>query len=219
MSRDMRPMPPPADPARIARCVGIATASLGHWRLWGMCDPRIRALGDGGRVAGGAVTLALPGLDGALLHDTLGLLRPGDILAIDRLGDTLHACVGGIVARAALARGVAAIVVDGPVADLDELCGLGLPIWGHGPANRTTRRLGLGGRFNAPVSIGGAVVEPGDILICDADGVAVIAQRELDEVLARAAERQAREAAILAALGEGRTLAEILPTTPMESQE
>lgn len=216
MNRDLRPMPAQADPALLARCAGIATSSLGHWRLWGQCDRRVRALGKKGRVAGIAVTLALPGPDGALLHETLGLLRPGDILAIDRLGDTIHACIGGIVARAALARGVAAIVVDGPVADLDELGDLDLPVWGHGPASRTTRRLGLGGRFNAAVSVGGVVIEPGDILICDADGVAAIAPGELDGVLAHAAERDAREASILAGLAEGRTLADLLPAAPLD---
>lgn len=217
MNRDLRPMPAPADPALLARCAGIATSSLGHWRLWGQCDRRIRAFGTRKRAVGVAVTLALPGADGALLHEAIGSLRPGDILAIDRLGDTIHACVGGIVARAALARGVAAIVVDGPVADLDELEDLGLPIWAHGPANRTTRRLGLGGRFNAPVSVGGVVIEPGDVLICDADGVAAIAPRELDRVLAHAAERDAREALILAGLAEGRALADILSAAPLDT--
>lgn len=188
----------------------LETASLGHFRLWGMCDRRIQRQTGRGRVIGGAVTLALPGSDGTLLHHALGLLRPGDILVIDRLGDTLHAAVGAIVTRAAMARGAAAIVVDGPVADIDELQSVGFPIWAHGPSSRTTRRIGLGGRLNAPVSVGGAVIQPGDLLICDGDGVAALTLDEIDMAVAFAVTRADREAEILAGLACDRSLADLL---------
>lgn len=212
---DLRAMPAPVDPDLLARFAGVQTSTLGHWRLWGLCDRRIAPIDTGVAVAGTAVTLALPGPDGALLHHVLGLLRPGDILAIDRLGDDMHASVGGIVARAALARGAAAIVVDGPVADLAELRGLGLPIWARGTASRTTRRIGLGGRLNAPVSIGGVVVTPGDVLLCDGDGVACIAPSEAGHDCDRAEAHAVREAGILAALAGGARLADILPAPPL----
>lgn len=217
MTCDLRPMPEPLDPALVERCRGLDTATLGHWRQWGMCDRRIQAQTSAEKVIGTAVTLALPGPDGALLHDALGQLRPGDVLAIDRLGDTLHACVGGIVARAASARGASAIVVDGPIADAEELRTIGLPIWAHGPGSRTTRRLGLGGRLNAPISLAGAVVQPGDLLICDADGVAVLAPDEIEEALARSAARAERERTIIAGIAEGRPLAELLPPPALRS--
>lgn len=212
---DLRPMPAPVDADLLARLAGIHTSTLGHWRLWGMCDRRIAPIQDRSVVAGTAVTIALPGPDGALLHHALGLLRPGDVLAIDRLGDDLHASVGGIVARAALARGAAAIVVDGPVADIAELREIGLPIWARGTASRTTRRIGLGGRMNAPVSIGGVVVTPGDVLLCDGDGVACIAPGEAADDLDRAQAHAVREAGILTAIAGGACLADILPPPPL----
>ncbi len=215
-SHDLRPMPDSVDSALLLRCAAVQTSTLGHWRLWGMCDRRIAAIGEVGTVAGVAVTLALPAQDGALLHHALGLLRPGDVLAIDRLGDDVHACVGGIVARAARSRGVAAIVVDGPVTDIAELRASGLPIWARGTSARTTRRLGLGGRLNTPVCIGGAVVMPGDILLCDADGVACLGPTEIAQDLDRADQHAQREAQILAALETGATLADILPPPPLE---
>jgi regulator of RNase E activity RraA len=214
-SYDLRPMPAPVDPALLARASVVQTSTFGHWRLWGMCDGAIAALQPGPTIAGTAVTLALPGPDGALLHHALGLLRPGDVLAIDRLGDHHHACVGGIVARAALSRGVAAIVVDGPVTDITELRAIGLPIWACGTSARTTRRIGLGGRLNAPVSIGGAVVMPGDILLCDADGVVCLPLTEAGPDLDRAAASHSREASIIAALDHGMVLADILPIPPL----
>lgn len=208
---DIRPMPAPVDAGLLAGIARVPTSTIGHARLWGFCRGDLRPLFDGPAVAGTAVTLALPGPDGALLHHALGLLRPGDVLAIDRLHDDVHACIGGITARAAKARGAAAIVVDGPVTDSMELRDIGLPIWCRGTSPRTTRRLGLGGRLNVAISVAGAVVVPGDILLCDMDGVLCLPAADATEELARAAAHDAREAAIIAALDAGKTLDEILP--------
>ncbi|WP_439533056.1 RraA family protein [Polymorphobacter sp.] len=210
MMRDIRPMPPAIDTGRLATLAGAAVSTLGHWRLWGLTRPGIAPLVPGPAVAGTAVTLALPGADSVLLHETLDLLRPGDVLVIDRLGDTRHACVGGIVARAALAQGASAIVVDGPVTDIAELRNLGLPIWCRGLSGMTTRRLGLGGRRNTPVCIGGATIEAGDALLCDEDGIAAIAPAMLDEELQRLTAHAGREALIIDGLARGETLTVIL---------
>ncbi|HWV01277.1 MAG TPA: RraA family protein [Devosia sp.] len=213
---DLRPMPESGDAAMLARLAAVATSTLGHFRLWGLCDPAIAPVVPCGRVAGVAVTLALPGADGALLHHALGQLRAGDILAIDRLGDDRHACVGGVVARAAKARGITAIVVDGPVTDTDELAAIDLPIWARGKSALTTRRLGLGGRFNAPVSVGGAVIQPGDMLLCDGDGVVCLNADECAPALRRAAELADQESGILSGLSRGATLESLLPSAPIE---
>ncbi|GAA0298359.1 4-hydroxy-4-methyl-2-oxoglutarate aldolase [Sphingomonas oligophenolica] len=212
---DIRPMPAPVDTGLLVRIAQVPTSTIGHWRLWGFCRSDLHPLVRGPAVAGTAVTLALPGPDGALLHHALGLLRPGDILAIDRLGDDVHACVGGIVARAAKARGAAAILVDGPVTDTAELRDIDLPIWCRGTSARTTRRLGLGGRLNAPISVGGAVIAPGDILLCDADGILCLPAGEAEAEIARAAAHEARETAIVVALGKGQALENILAPPPL----
>lgn len=212
---DIRPMPSPVDAGLLARIARVPTSTIGHWRPWGFCRGDLRPLLPGPAVAGTAVTLALPGADGALLHHALGLLRPGDVLAIDRLHDETHACVGGIVARAAKARGAAAILVDGPVTDTAELRDLGLPVWCRGTSARTTSRLGLGGRLNAPISLGGAVVAPGDILLCDMDGVLCLPAAEAEAEIARAIAHEEREATIMAALDQGQALEDILSPPPL----
>lgn len=214
-AQDIRPMPSRVDPGLLAMIARVPTSTIGHWRLWGFCRGDLRPLVPSPAVAGTAVTLALPGADGALLHHTLGLLRPGDILAIDRLGDDVHACIGGITARAAKARGAAAIIVDGPVTDTAELRELGIPVWCRGTSARTTRRLGLGGRLNAPISLGGVVVAAGDILLGDMDGVLCLPACEAEAEIARADAHGAREAAIVTAIGEGRVLEDILPLPPL----
>ena len=91
----VRPMPPQIAPALTAKFARVETATIGHSRHWGIMDGGIRPLLRGARVAGTAVTLAIPAQDSTLLHHAMGLLRPGDFLVIDRLGDDKHACWGG----------------------------------------------------------------------------------------------------------------------------
>lgn len=210
MTFDRQPMPERAADHLVSGLSRVETSTLGHWRLWGLCDPALRPLGPEMKACGTIVTLALPGPDGALLHETLSQLRKGDVLVIDRLGDTRHAAVGGIVAAAAKLRGIAGVVVDGPVADLGEILATGLPVWARGVSARTTRRLGLGGRFNAPVSVGGAVARPGDIALCDGDGVAFIAIEEAAADIDRAEAAARREGLIREGLSKGMALEDLL---------
>jgi regulator of RNase E activity RraA len=189
---EIDPLPPQISAEVIALLEQTETATVGHWRLWGFCDRRIQPLLRGKRVAGTAVTLAIPGPDSTLLHHALGLLRPGDILVVDRLGDDRYACWGGGVTVAANAAGAAAGVVDGPCTDQEEVEASDFPLWCRGIAPITTRLYDLGGRLNKPVSIGGVVVMPGDAVLCDESGVLVLPPGEAEAEARAAIERQAR---------------------------
>ncbi|MFC7554478.1 hypothetical protein ACFQU7_23145 [Pseudoroseomonas wenyumeiae] len=109
----VEPMPGQISAEVIELLEKTETATVGHWRHWGFVNRGIQGLLRR-RVAGTAVTLQIPGPDSTLLHHALGLLRPGDILLVDRLGDDRHACWGGGVTVAAKAAGAKAGVVDGP---------------------------------------------------------------------------------------------------------
>jgi regulator of RNase E activity RraA len=189
---EIDPMPAQISAEVVALLEQAETATVGHWRHWGFCDRRIQPLLRGKRVAGTAVTLAIPGPDSTLLHHALGLLRPGDILLVDRLGDDRHACWGGGVTVAAKAAGAKAGVVDGPCTDLEEVEASVFPLWCRGIAPITTRIYDLGGRLNKPVSIGGVVVMPGDAVLCDESGVLVLPPGEAEREARAAIERQAR---------------------------
>ena len=189
---DIGPMPAAISAEVVALLEQTETATVGHWRHWGFCDRRIQPLLHGRRVAGTAVTVAIPGPDSTLLHHALGLLRPGDILVVDRLGDDRHACWGGGVTVAAKAAGARAGVVDGPCTDMEEIEASDFPIWARGIAPITTRIYDLGGRLNQPISVGGAVVMPGDAVLCDDSGVLVLPPGEAEENARQAIERQAR---------------------------
>ncbi len=186
------PMPAQVAPAILQKLMKVETATVGHSRHWGFMDRGIQPLLRTKRVAGTAVTLAIPGPDSTLLHHALGLLRPGDILVVDRLGDDRHACWGGGVTIAAKAAGALAGIVDGPCTDLTEIQDSDFPMWCRGMAPITTRIYDLGGMLNMPVSCGGAVVMPGDAILADESGVLVLPPDEAEPVADAAIARQER---------------------------
>jgi regulator of RNase E activity RraA len=185
-------MPAQISPELVALLEQTETATVGHWRHWGFVNRRIQPLLRKRRVAGTAITVAIPGQDSTALHHVLSLLRPGDVLLVDRLGDDRHACWGGGVTVAAKAAGAVAGVVDGPCTDFEEVEASDFPMWSAGLAPITTRVYDLGGRINMPVCIGGVVVMPGDAVLCDDSGVLVMPPAEAEAEARRAIETQAR---------------------------
>jgi regulator of RNase E activity RraA len=212
---DIGDMPTQISPEVVALLMQTEVATIGHWRHWGFCDRRIQPLLRKRRVAGTAVTVAIPGADSVALHHALGLLRPGDVLVVDRLGDDRHACWGGGVTVAAKAAGAVAGVVDGPCTDLEEVEASDFPLWGRGIAPITTRLYNLGGRINMPVSIGGVVVMPGDAVLCDDTGVLVLPPGEAEAEARRAIERQARGLVTQDRVAKGEKLGDISGATAM----
>ncbi len=98
----------------------VEVATIGHVLHSGFVDPEIRAVLPGKRVAGTAVTLRIPNADSTMLHYLSQFVRPGDIVLIDRCGDTRHACWGGVITNTMKMAGVKAGVVDGPATDFSE---------------------------------------------------------------------------------------------------
>jgi 4-hydroxy-4-methyl-2-oxoglutarate aldolase len=187
---DLGPNPAHLSKEVIALLSGCETATVGHWRQWGFCDRRIQGLLPGVRVAGRAITVALPGPCSTLLHYAIDALQPGDILIVDRLGDDRHACWGGGVTIAVKAAGGVAGIVDGPCTDIEEMKASNFPMWCRGLAPITTRLYDLGGRLNRPVSIGGVVVNPGDAVLCDESGVLILPPEEAEAEARKALETQ-----------------------------
>ena len=170
------------------------TATIGHKRHIGFANRNIQNIFNKKiTIAGTAVTLAIPGQDSTLLHHIIQFLRPGDILCIDRLGDDKHACLGGGVAAAIVASGCSAVVIDGPCTDVPELKEYGLQVWCKGTSPITTRIYNIGGSFNVPVSIGGSVVNPGDVVIADFSGVLIMPAKEAGADLDWALDKQKAE--------------------------
>ncbi|MEJ5021432.1 RraA family protein [Ochrobactrum vermis] len=203
----INPMPEQIPAGDLQLLSGVETATVGHWRFFGFMHRSIQPLLPKRRVVGTAVTIAIPGPDSTLLHHVTGMLRPGDILVVDRMGDDRYACWGGGVTIAAKASGAVAGIVDGPCTDLTEIEDSDFPMWARGISPITTRLYDLGGGINIPVSCGGVVVNPGDAILADESGVLVLPRDEVNAVASRALDIQdkgkVREASVKTGLKLG----------------
>ncbi|KFC70444.1 4-carboxy-4-hydroxy-2-oxoadipate aldolase [Bosea sp. LC85] len=211
----IEPMPPQISPALAEKLSRVETATIGHSQHWGFMDRGIQPLLRNKRIAGAAVTLAIPGQDSTLLHHTLGLLRPGDILVVDRLGDDKHACWGGGVTVAAKAAGAIGGIVDGPCTDLTEIEDSDFPMWCRGMSPITTRLYNLGGTLNLPISCGNVAVKAGDIILADESGVLVLPAGEAEAIADAALARQERGERSQARVKAGEKLGDISGATRM----
>lgn len=203
------PMPQQISPALVEKLRRVETATIGHSQHWGFMDRGIQPLLRGKRIAGAAVTLAIPGQDSTLLHHTLGLLRPGDILVVDRLGDDKHACWGGGVTIAAKAAGAVGGIVDGPCTDLAEIEDSDFPMWCRGMSPITTRLYNLGGTLNLPISCGNVPVRAGDVILADESGVLVLPADQAEAIADAALVRQQRGEATQERVKAGEKLGDI----------
>jgi len=206
-------LPAQLAPALVEKLVRAEPATIGHFRDWGFMDPALKAMQPDVRIAGPAVTVHQPGMDGTIIGYALGELRPGDVLVVDRCGDVRHACFGGVVAYAAKVAKVAGVIIDGVVADIGEIRRYGVPVWCRGLSAVTTKRIGHGGTFCAPVSCGGVAVRPGDVIIADECGVVVLDPGEAEAAADRAIAMQDAEVRTRARLDAGEKLPDISGAT------
>jgi 4-hydroxy-4-methyl-2-oxoglutarate aldolase len=209
----LNPLPSPVSPKLLELLVQAEPAVIGHFRYTGFMTPRIRAHFQDRRIAGTAVTLRVPGMDGAMVHYAVGQARPGDVLVIDRCGDQAIATIGGAVAYAARAAGVAGIIVDGLVTDLGELRQYGVPVWSRGTSAVTVKTLGLGGEFCVPVTCGGVAVSPGDAILADENGILVLPACDIQDSATRAIQMSKDEKRTLARIDAGERYPDILGST------
>ena len=187
----------------------VEPPTVGHFRHDGFMSPRIRPLFPEALMVGPAVTVKTPANDSTMVHKVLEIAEPGDVIVVDRCGDTMHACWGGVVTAAAHLLGFAGAVIDGVATDLVEIVELKFPVYCTGTSAITTKIFGLGGEINTPVQCGGVVVHPGDLVAADANGVLVLPPEDVERVMEEALKRQEREKAVIQRLRDGEHLADI----------
>lgn len=177
------PSADPLDSAIVEALSQVCTSTLGHLRDYGFprgLTPNRRPL----RFIGPAVTVRIPHLDSTAVHVAADGLRPGDVLVVEQSGDETRSCFGGLVSFTAKARGCVGAVIDGCINDYEEMHSYDFPAYSRGIAAHTTRIAGIEGAINVPVSVGGVVVHPGDVVFADSDGVAIIGREEAAELAA-----------------------------------
>ncbi len=161
----------------------IAPATIGHMLEHEFMDPELRPIISRFAFAGPAITVRCFGTDSAIVHYAVDIAQPGDVIVVDRLGDRRYACWGGGVSIGAVARGVVGAVVDGVLTDRVEIEDLRFPVFGRGISPLTTRSPGLTGELNVPVRCGGLMVNPGDIVLADDDGVIVLPPSRVADIV------------------------------------
>ncbi|HOA95358.1 MAG TPA: RraA family protein [Quisquiliibacterium sp.] len=167
----------------------------GTWGLSPMHRPGTALLGT-------ALTVRVRSGDNLMIHKALQLGRPGDVLVIDGNGCVDRALMGEIMKNVAMARGFAGVVLDGAIRDSAAFREDGFPCYARGVCHRGPYKDGPG-EINVPVSISGMVVQPGDIVVGDDDGVVFIAPHEAEAVAAASRRKLTEEATTMDAIARG----------------
>ena len=206
-------MPAPLTDIARSRLEKCEPATIGHFRNAGFVDPEISCRFSEGIIVGPAVTVSFPHGDGTLLNHAMRFLRKGDVLVIDQRGDRRHACWGGVLTEVACQIGLAGVVIDGMATDVCTVRSRRLPVWSRGLAALTTKLNDMGGEMNRPVAIGGVVVNPGDIVLADENGILTMPVSEVENVASHALYLQEEEDKILGRLAAGEILPDISGAT------
>jgi 4-hydroxy-4-methyl-2-oxoglutarate aldolase len=173
------------------RRLGAATVYEAAGRE-GLVDVQLEQVIPGSRAAGPARTVRCGQGDNLMVHAVIERIEPGDVVVLTMPEPQPFALIGELLATQAKGRGAEALLVDAAVRDLEELRELGLPTWARWVRMRGADKRAAGA-IDEPVEVGGAPVRPGDTVVLDSDGVVVVRQERLDEVVAAARERAERE--------------------------
>jgi 4-hydroxy-4-methyl-2-oxoglutarate aldolase len=192
--------------ARLAE-LDVATVHEASGRT-GNLDARIRPIQTGVTIAGRAVTAQCHPGDNLAIHRAVLEAGPHDVLVV-AAGGHLAGYWGEILAVAAQARGVIGLVIDGGCRDTAALRRLGFPVWSAGVSVHGTVKT-VPGWVNEPVVVGGVIVRTGDYVLADDDGVVVVPAERIEEVLAAALARRAKEEKGFERLREGATTFDVL---------
>lgn len=200
---------PRADSALIRRAALFSSATF-HEAMGrrGALPYGLKPIAPDMKLCGPAVTVSSPPVDNLMLHRAIYVARPGDVLVVVVGGEYEAGYWGEIMTVAAQERGISGLVIDGCVRDGAIIQRIGFPAFARGLSIRGTGKNG-GGTINHPVTIGQIVVQPGDIIFGDGDGVVVVPRQELAQVLDEARKREEKEEKIKKELAAGKTTLEI----------
>jgi len=181
--------------ANISDCMSRMTAG----------GPRLRPMHAEGGLAGPAFTVKTRPGDNLMVHKALDLAEPGDVIVVDAGGDLTNAIIGEIMVNYAIRRGIAGIVIDGSIRDYGTIRRQNWPVYAAGITHRGPYKDGPG-QIGVPVSIDGMIVEPGDLIVGDEDGLLSVPFDQAERVYTETAAKRVAEQKTLASLAEGKSM-------------
>jgi len=190
------------------RELGAATVHEAQGGRGALCSA-IKPIDPRSRLAGRALTVDAAPADNLILHHAVLKAHPGDVLVVDAKGFLEAGPWGDILTEAAIARGIAGLVIDGAVRDAAAIEEMGFPVFCRGLSIKGTGK-NQPGRVGQPIVVGGAMIRTGDVVLGDRDGVVVVPAEEAETVLESARRRAAKEENFRKAIREGRSTVELL---------
>lgn len=164
---------------------------------------RIRPMHAGGVLAGPALTVKSRPGDNLMLHKALDMAEPGDVVVMDAGGDLTNSLIGELMVTYAMRRQLAGVVLNGAIRDFSTIRQGSFPVYAAGVTHRGPYKDGPG-EINVPIAIDGMVIEPGDLVLGDEDGLVCVPQAVAEDVYRRAKEKHDAEVSQMAEIREGR---------------